>query len=201
MTPIPSMHKGKPVVAIATRDDWRAWLAGNHARKAGVWVAYPRQSTGAGVRTVDLVEESLCFGWIDSLPNKLSDTHSLLYIAPRNPRSRWSAVNKAMVERLLAAGKMHPAGLAMVELAQRTGTWTALDDVDALIVPEDLRAALAADPAAERYFAAFPPSIRRGILEWILDARTPATRSKRLAETVRLAARNIRANTPAARGQ
>lgn len=201
MTAIPPIHKGKPVVAIASRDDWRQWLVGHHTQKEGVWVAYPRQSTGAGVRVADLVEESLCFGWIDSLPNKLSDAHSLLYIAPRSPRSRWSAVNKAMVERLVAAGKMHPAGLAMVELARRTGTWSALDDVDALIVPEDLRAALAADPAAGRFFAAFPPSIRRGILEWILDARTPVTRSKRIAETVRLAARNIRANTPAARGQ
>lgn len=201
MTTIPATHKGKSVVAVASRADWREWLTAHHAQPDGVWVAYPKQGTGAGVRYVELVEESLCFGWIDSLPNKLSATHTLLYIAPRKPRSRWSAVNKAMVERLVAAGRMHPAGLAKVALAKQTGTWSALDEVSALIVPDDLRAALAGDPAAERFFAAFPASTRRGILEWILDARTPATREKRIRETVRLAALDVRANTPAAKGR
>jgi uncharacterized protein YdeI (YjbR/CyaY-like superfamily) len=140
------------------------------------------------------VEEALCFGWIDSKGGLVDTERSKLYYAPRNPKSNWSRPNKERIARLTAAGLMREAGLKMVEIAQKTGTWTALDEVENLVVPEDLQAALEAWPTAAAHFEAFPRSAKRGILEWILNAKTPETRQKRLEETARLANDNIRAN-------
>jgi len=111
------------------------------------------------------VEEALCFGWIDSKPRKLDDERALLWFAPRKPRTGWSRPNKERVERLIASGRMAAAGLAKVEAARRDRTWYALDAVEALEIPDDLRRALAAHPNARANFAAFPRSAKRGILE------------------------------------
>lgn len=179
----------------ASRAEWRAWLEENHARADGVWhVSYKKATRKPRVTYDEAVEEALCFGWIDSKPRKLDDERSMLWFAPRKAGSGWSRPNKERVARLTAMGRMTPAGLAKMEAAQRDGSWTALDAVEALTVPPDLARALAASPAAERNFAAFPRSARRGILEWIASARTPVTRAKRIAETARLAAENVRAN-------
>jgi uncharacterized protein YdeI (YjbR/CyaY-like superfamily) len=140
------------------------------------------------------VLEALCFGWIDSKGNKFDNDRSLLYYSPRNPRSNWSALNKTRVVMLLEQGLMMPAGQHMIDLAKQTGTWTALEEVDALTIPDDLQSALLANPPAEANFMAFPKSAKRGILEWILNAKRPDTRAKRIAETAALAALNIRAN-------
>jgi len=140
------------------------------------------------------VEEALCFGWIDSKPRKLDDERALLWFAPRKPRTGWSRPNKERVERLIASGRMAAAGLAKVEAARRDRTWYALDAVEALEIPDDLRRALAAHPNARANFAAFPRSAKRGILEWIVTAKRPETRPKRVEESARLAADNVRAN-------
>ena len=89
---------------------------------------------------------------------------------------------------------MHPAGQAMVDLAKRTGTWTALDAVEALVEPDELRAALDANLDARWHWDAFPPSTRRAILEWIGSAKRPETHQKRIVETAEKAALNVRAN-------
>lgn len=149
----------------------------------------------------EAVDEALCFGWIDSAPRKRDERSYYLYFSPRKPRSKWSGVNKAKVENLLKAGKMADAGLRMVQLAKETGTWEALAEVDALTEPEDLAGALNANPESRKNWNAFAPSARRGILEWIHDAKQPATRQKRIAETARLAALNLRANFPESKGR
>jgi uncharacterized protein YdeI (YjbR/CyaY-like superfamily) len=142
----------------------------------------------------DLVEEALAFGWVDSLPRKLDDERTMLLMSPRKPGSNWSAVNKGRVEKMTAAGRMHPAGQAKVDQAKADGSWTALDAVERLEVPEDLRAAFDARPGAAAAWDGFPRSVRRGVLEWILNAKTPATRAKRVSETAEKAARGERAN-------
>lgn len=147
-----------------------------------------------GLTLEEAIEEALCFGWIDSLPRALDATRSLLLFSPREPRSAWSRINKERVARLLAAGLMAPAGLARVEEAKENGAWDKLDAVDALTVPPDLAAALAAHLPAPERFEAFPPSAKRGILEWIQNARRPETRIKRIEDTARLAAEGVRAN-------
>jgi uncharacterized protein YdeI (YjbR/CyaY-like superfamily) len=180
-----------------TRAEWRAWLDQHHTRAKGVWlVSYKRATGQPAIAYEEVVEEALCFGWIDSTANTLDSERSMLWIAPRRPGSGWSKPNKERVERLLASGQMTAAGLAKIEAAQRDGSWSRLDTVEALEIPSDLAAALASYPAARGFFDAFPRSARRAILAWIADARTAVTRAKRVAETARLATTNQRANEP-----
>lgn len=179
----------------ATRAEWRAWLDQHHTRIEGVWLVSYKQATGKPRVTYDeAVEEALCFGWIDSKSNKLDAERSMLWFAPRRRGTGWSRPNKERVERMIAAGLMTPAGYAKIAAAQQDGSWTALDEVEALTIPPDLEAALAAYPSARSYFDAFPRSVKRGILEWISTARTAENRAKRVAETAQLAEQNIRAN-------
>ena len=123
----------------------------------------------------------------------------MLRLSPRSPRSNWSGTNKRRVARLEKAGRMTEAGRGMVELAKRSGTWTFLDDVERLALPDDLVARFERNAEARRRFERFPDSSKRGILEWIKTAKRAATREKRIAETVDKAARNVKANHPKGR--
>lgn len=178
-----------------SRAAWREWLAHNHGEDQSVWLIIYKKDSGVPSLTYDeAVDEALCYGWVDSLPNKRDEASYYQRFSRRNPKSNWSAVNKAKVERLRAAGLMTEAGEAMIALAMRTGTWTALDQVEALTVPDDLLAALHAHDGALGHFEAFPKSVKRAILEWINNAKKEDTRAKRILETATLAAQNIRAN-------
>ena len=174
---------------------WRAWLKAHHARGEGVWLVRYKKATGKPTLSQkEITQEALCWGWVDSVPRRVDKERSAVYVAPRKPGSNWSALNKRYVAEAEASGDMTPAGRAKVDAAKRDGSWTALDGVEALAVPDDLAAALAARPGARAFWDAFPPSTRRGILEWVLNAKRPATRQKRIEETARLAERNMRAN-------
>jgi uncharacterized protein YdeI (YjbR/CyaY-like superfamily) len=182
-------------LTVESREGWRAWLGEHHASAPGVWLVIFKKGGGRPhVAYDDIVEEALAHGWVDSRPRKLDDERSQLLVTPRKPKSNWSRVNKERVERLTAAGAMTPAGRAAVETAKRNGAWTALDAVETLQEPDDLVAALDAIPDARRFWDAFPRSTKRGILEWIANAKQAETREGRIAETARLAAENIRAN-------
>jgi uncharacterized protein YdeI (YjbR/CyaY-like superfamily) len=184
-----------PTFEVESRKALRDWLAAHHLKSGSAWLVTYKKSEGTKhVSYDDVVEELLCFGWVDSLPRKLDAARSMLLIAPRKPTSNWSKLNKDRVERMIAAGLMMAAGMALVEAAKQNGAWTALDRVEELTVPDDLIAALGQFPSATAYFKAFPKSAKRGILEWILNAKTDATRQKRIEETARLANENIRAN-------
>ena len=191
----PTRSDGVSTTSASTAAEWRSWLEQHHENEQRVWlIIYRKHSGTASVHYNEAVDEALCFGWIDSKPNK-RDAHSYFqFFSKRNPKSNWSAVNKAKVERLLAENRMAAAGLAMVEQAKASGTWNALDAVEAGEIPQDLQQALNANPTAQHYFNAFPRSSKRGILEWILNAKRPATRAKRIATTVSMAAENLRAN-------
>jgi uncharacterized protein YdeI (YjbR/CyaY-like superfamily) len=184
-----------PEILFETREQWRQWLSENNDRTHGIWMVYYKKSSGKPHLSYDeAVEEALCFGWIDSKPNTLNEEMSKQYYAPRNPKSNWSKLNKTRVAQLIESGKMTNAGMKMIDLAKKTGTWDALNDVDNLFIPDDLQAALTSLPEAEKHFNAFPASTKKGILEWILNAKTIETRMKRIIETATLAAQNIRAN-------
>lgn len=186
-----------PRVAVSSRAQWREWLAHNADRSQGVWVVTTKKaflSPGeVHVSAQDLNEECLCFGWIDSKPGSVDDSHSALLCTPRKPGSGWSKVNKVRLERLLAENLVTARALEIIAEAKRVGSWNRLDDVDALIVPDDLAQALSGRPPARANFDAFPPSARRGILEWILNAKRPETRGDRVNRTAELAEQNIRA--------
>lgn len=177
-----------------TREQWRAWLAEHHANAPRVWVVTWKRATGRPAPSYDdLVEEALCFGWVDSTAGTLDDERSMLRFTPRKPGSGWARTNKARVERLSAAGLMAAPGLESVRRAHEDGSWTLLDDVEALVVPDDLAAALAELPPARENFDAFPPSARRAILLWLIQAKRAETREVRVRKTAELAARNERA--------
>ncbi len=179
----------------ATRAAWRRWLERHHTRDKGVWFVYFKKSSGKQRFTYDdLVEEALCFGWIDGQARTLDAERAMLWLSPRKPKSVWSAPNKVRVARVIAAGLMHPAGQAKVDAAQANGHWTALDATDRLEVPDDLAAALAATPKARAHFDAFPASAKKGVLEWVRQANRPETRARRIAEAARMAAVNERMN-------
>ena len=174
---------------------WRDWLAAHHDRDEGVWLVRYKKATGKPTISYDeAVDEAICFGWVDSTPRTLDAERSLLYFAPRKAGSGWSRVNKDRVARMTAAGKMTHAGHAKIDAAKAEGSWRALDEVEDLVVPDDLAAAFAAHPPAAAHWEAFPRSAKRGILEWIATAKREATRTKRIEETARLAAENVRAN-------
>lgn len=178
-----------------SRREWRAWLDQHHSQAEGVWVVSFKKASGKPRMEYDeAVGEALCFGWVDSKPNKLDEDRSMLWFAPRKTGTGWSRLNKNRVEKLIAAGLMTPAGLAKVEAAKHDGSWNALDGVEALEIPPDLEQELAADSQAQQYFEAFPRSVKRAILEWITSAKKMETRAQRIKETVTSAAKNIRAN-------
>jgi uncharacterized protein YdeI (YjbR/CyaY-like superfamily) len=186
--------EGYERVQVETREEWRWWLAENHASSRGAWLVSWKRATGRPAVGYDAaVEEALCFGWIDSLAKTVDDERSRQLFSPRRPASRWSRSNRERVERLLAAGAMEPAGLAAVEAAKETGAWSELEDVENFVVPDDLTAAFAAHPGSSDHWESFPASVRRGLLQWILDAKRRETRARRIAETAGEAAAGRRA--------
>jgi uncharacterized protein YdeI (YjbR/CyaY-like superfamily) len=186
---------GRATVQPLDRAAWRSWLAANHTTSTGAWVVTFKKTSGKPRLEYDeIVEEALCFGWIDSKPNKLDDERTMLWLAPRKPKSAWSRPNKERVEQMMAAGLMTEAGLRMVELAKQSGTWDLLNDVENLVVPDDLAEAFARHPGSREQWDGFSRSSRRGILEWIIQAKKPDTRAARVEETARLAAAGEKAN-------
>jgi uncharacterized protein YdeI (YjbR/CyaY-like superfamily) len=177
------------------RQDWRLWLETNHLKISQIWlVLYKKCSPMPSVNYEESVEEALCFGWIDSKPQKRDENCYLLFFSRRKPKSVWSASNKKRIKKLSAAGLMKPAGIASVETAKANGSWTSIDNVEAMIMPEELELALSTNPTASVFFTAFPASVKKGIYQWIVSAKTEITRMKRVLETVDLAGKNIRAN-------
>lgn len=191
----PSTKPEPEQVHVESVADWHAWLAAHHERPTGIWLVQWKSHTGKPRMTYDeLVEEALCWGWVDSKSGRVDEDRDKLWLSPRRKGSAWSRPNKQRIERLEAAGRLQPAGRALVERAQADGTWTILDEVEDLIVPPDLAAAFAARPGSREAWEAFPRSARRAILEWIVLAKRPETRERRVSETAEKAARGERAN-------
>jgi uncharacterized protein YdeI (YjbR/CyaY-like superfamily) len=186
---------GVAITFAANRGEWRKWLAANGTELTSVWlVLFNKNSGRESVSYEEAVEEALCFGWIDSKPNKRDSSSRFQFFARRKPKSNWSLINRERAERMIKTGRMTPLGQEMIDLAKRTGTWTALDSVEKLELPDDLKFELESVPGAFENFTAFPRSVKKGILEWILNAKLADTRKKRIEETAQLAGQNIRAN-------
>ena len=161
----------------------------NHAISPGVWLAVGKKgNTRTRLTYDDAVEEAVAFGWIDSTVRRLDEHRFKQLFTPRRPGSQWSRSNKERVDRLTERGLMTPAGMAAVESAKADGSWTLLDDIEDMKVPDDLEAALAANPDAARNFEGFSATARKLSLYWIGTAKRADTRAERIAETVRSAA-------------
>jgi uncharacterized protein YdeI (YjbR/CyaY-like superfamily) len=173
-----------PRIQFDDRERWRAWLAENHATARGVWLVTWRPRSGrVGLDYEAAIEEALCFGWVDSTAGQVDGERGRLYFSPRKARGVWAASNRARVARLIAEGRMAPAGLAAVERARANGSWDVLASAERLEVPDDLAEALASADAAAA-FQALTPSRRTQLLGWIALARRPATRADRIRAVV-----------------
>jgi uncharacterized protein YdeI (YjbR/CyaY-like superfamily) len=180
-------------VEVTSRKQLRTWLARHHTRTEGIWLVHWKKATPAKYIGYDaIVEEALCQGWIDSLPRKLDNERTMIYLSPRKPKSVWSKMNKDRVERLIASGLMCTAGQKAIDRAKANGSWTAIAAVEALVMPDDLASALKKDPVARRQFEAYPNSVRKAVLQQLANARTEATRLKRIAVVVQCAAQGLR---------
>lgn len=171
-----------------SRKQWRDWLAKNHADKDEVWLVFYKKHTGKPTLSYnDSVEEALCFGWIDGIRKRIDDERYMHRFTPRKPGSNWSETNVKRVERLLKAGLMTKSGLQRVEEAKLSGRWDApARPVVDLSLPDELAKALARQETAAAFFETLAPSYRREFIAWIMTAKRPDTRKKRLQETVAL---------------
>jgi uncharacterized protein YdeI (YjbR/CyaY-like superfamily) len=160
---------------------WK-WLQKNHTQSESVWLVYHKPSLKLGDLDAKIVVDyCLCFGWIDSVVGKVDDTKTKIRISPRNPKSKWSRVNKENVERLMKHKAMQPAGLEMVKIAKKTGTWDALNDVENLVLPKDLKEALVTQ-SMNTAWEGLSRSYKRGYLETLLNAKKEETRKRTIAK-------------------
>jgi uncharacterized protein YdeI (YjbR/CyaY-like superfamily) len=164
---------------------WRQWLQDNHLMKTSVWVVfYNKSSTMPTLTWSESVDEALCFGWIDSKKVAIDSEKSQQFFSKRKPNGTWSKINKAKIEKLIAEGKMTEQGLKCIETAKQNGSWTILDDVEALIIPEDLETAFIGKAEAKNFFVGMSKSVKKMMLQWLVLAKRPETRQKRIEEIV-----------------
>ncbi len=188
-------HANAERLEPTTLEEWARWLEAQHGRDHGVWLVSWKKATGRQAFGYDAaVVEALRFGWVDSVARALDEDRSMLWFAPRRAGSGWSRSNKLRIARLEGEGRLEAAGRAAVEAAQADGSWALLDAVEDLVVPDDLAAAFDRHPGSREQWEAFPRSAKRALLEWIVQARRPATRATRIEETAAHAARGERAN-------
>jgi len=184
-------------VQVESSAELRSWLLQHHDHEESVWlVTFLKAPPGSANETKyvsrdEVLDELISFGWIDGIRRKLDDQRTMQLISPRLVQ-HWSKSYKDRAAKLIADGRMHEAGIAAIESSKRSGLWDFMDDVDALIAPDDLIAALDANKPARQHYEAFPASTKRNTLRWIKTAKTDATRSKRITTTARLAAENRR---------
>lgn len=173
----------------ANRTAWREWLIKNHGSTQSVWlVIYKKKSGKQTITWSEAVDEALCFGWVDSRRKPVDSEQFIQFFCKRKPNSTWSRINKEKVLTLIHLGKMLPAGLVSIETAKSNGAWNSLDDVEAYKVPEDLSRELLSHAGAEAFFLSLSKSVRKAILQWLVQAKQPHTRQKRITEIAELAA-------------
>ena len=177
------MTKERQVVYVETRAEWRQWLEENHSSKQSVLLlCNTKKSNLPTINWSELVDEALCFGWIDSTRKSIDETKFTQLFTRRKPRGTWSKINKEKIERLIESGLMTQAGLEVVEIAKQNGSWTILDEVEELIIPEDLEKAFRKHPGSKDHFLSLSKSVRKMILQRLVLAKRPETRRKRIAE-------------------
>ncbi|WP_379992740.1 YdeI/OmpD-associated family protein [Dyadobacter subterraneus] len=176
-----------------SRHQWRRWLEENHDRERSVWVIfYKNKSNLPTITWSEAVDEALCFGWIDSIAKPIDEEKFMRFFSKRKAKSVWSAINKEKIKRLIDEKLITKAGFECIEIAKQNGTWTILDHVEALVIPEDLEKELQKRPSAKSYFSSLSKSDKKGILQWLVQAKRSETREKRIIEIAELAEQNLK---------
>jgi uncharacterized protein YdeI (YjbR/CyaY-like superfamily) len=180
------------ILYITNRSDWRSWLEKNQDTKKELWLIYYKEGTGKpSIPYEDSVEEALCFGWVDTIVKRLDDEKYARKFVPRKSGSRWSESNKKRAEKMIKEGKMTETGLARVREAKESGEWfKARFPKKGLIIPSYVQKALASNEKAFENFTKLAPSYKRNYVGWVDSAKREETRTKRLAEVIRLLEQN-----------
>ena len=180
--------KTLPTKRFASSATWDAWLRKHHASSPGLWLEFAKKGRKSPpLSHAQALETALSFGWIDGQTATSKEGWWRQRFTPRSPRSKWSKINGATVERLQAEGRLRPAGLEQVEAAKRDGRWkAAYASQRTITVPRDLRAALAARPRAKEFFQALDSKNRYAILYRLHDAKQVETRQRRLRKFVQM---------------
>lgn len=177
----------------SSKQEWRKWLSDNHVKKQSVWLMYYRK--GANVPTIswsEAVDEALCFGWIDSKKKTIDDQRYIQFFSRRKAVSTWSKVNKDKIVQLVENGSMTDAGLEIIRIAKENGSWTILDEVEALIVPKELEMEFQNHPGSSEFFESLSKSAKKILLSWVVLAKRPETKQKRIAEIAENASQNLK---------
>ncbi|MEZ5059201.1 MAG: YdeI/OmpD-associated family protein [Saprospiraceae bacterium] len=163
--------------------EWRAWLEKKHESRQSVWlIQYRTSSENASLTWSEAVDEALCFGWIDSTRRTIDGESFMQYFSKRKAKSNWSKINKEKVAELIQSKRMTDAGLRSIEIAKQNGSWNLLDEIEALVVPEDFQAELKAVQNAFKYFESLSKSKKKLVLHWVFAAKRPETRENRIQE-------------------
>lgn len=188
-------HKEKETESIcpASAGEWRQWLQQNHNVKQSVWlIQHKKKSNKPSLSWSEAVDEALCFGWIDSVRKTIDEERYVQFFSRRKPTGNWSKINKEKIELLIEKGLMTQAGHDSIETAKQNGSWSVLDDVEALKIPKDLTAAFKIRPGSRAYFSGLSKSVKKMILQWVVLAKRPETRQKRIDEIAELAGQQMK---------
>ncbi|HEV2675309.1 MAG TPA: YdeI/OmpD-associated family protein [Aliidongia sp.] len=182
---------GLPILGFATAPDWAAWLEVQPGSSDGLWLKLAKKGSGvASLSRDEAIDLALCHGWIDGQLDKYDECCWLVRFTPRKPRSKWSKINRTRAQALIADGRMRPSGQAEVDAAQADGRWdAAYASQGTATVPPDLQAALDAAPAAREFFATLDGANRYAILYRVQDAKTAATRARRIEQFIAMLGR------------
>lgn len=180
-------------ISVKDKKEWREWLELNHLKKDAVWLIFHKKgSPNFNLSWSESVDEVLCFGWIDSTKKAIDSEKYKQYFSKRKPRSNWSKINKKKVKNLIVLGLMEKEGYKSIEIAKENGSWTILDEIEALIVPEDLKKELANHKNSIEYFDSLTKSDKKILLHWVVSAKRKETRQKRILEIAENASNNLK---------
>jgi len=175
------------------KQDWRKWLELNHNKKEAVWlIFYKKKSPNYNLSWSESVDEALCFGWIDSVKKTIDTEKYIQYFSRRKAKSNWSKINKDKVKTLIEQGLMEEDGYKSIEIAKENGSWTLLDEVEALVIPEDLKEQLTTHKGSMEYFDSLSKSAKKILLHWVVSAKRKETRQKRILEIAENASKNLK---------
>lgn len=175
------------------KQDWRKWLELNHKKKEAVWlIFYKKKSPNYNLSWSQSVDEALCFGWIDSVKKTIDTEKYKQYFSKRKAKSNWSKINKDKVETLIEQGLMEEEGYKSIEIAKENGSWIFLDEVEALVIPEDLKEEFENHKGSMEYFDSLSKSVKKILLYWVISAKRKETRQKRILEITENASKNLK---------
>ncbi|MEE9430050.1 MAG: YdeI/OmpD-associated family protein [Melioribacteraceae bacterium] len=175
------------------KQDWKKWLELNHNKKEAIWlIFYKKKSPNYNLNWSESVDEALCFGWIDSVKKSIDTEKYKQYFSKRKAKSTWSKINKDKVKTLFDQGLMKEEGYKSIEIAKENGSWTFLDEVEALVIPEDFKKEFTNYKGSMEYFDSLSKSAKKILLYWVVSAKRKETRQKRILEIAENASKNLK---------